>query len=118
MFTITFATIRPAWAALITPWNTPMMLTTWKIGPALAAGNTRVVKPPERAPLTCSMLADLADEAGVPAGVVKVVQGIGEEAGAALVAHPDVRSHQFHRFDGCRPPDRTVGGEIDYVSEL
>jgi acyl-CoA reductase-like NAD-dependent aldehyde dehydrogenase len=82
-------------AALITPWNTPLMLTTWKIGPALAAGNTLVVKPPEWAPLTCSMLADLADEAGMPAGVVNVVQGIGEEAGAALVAHPDVDRISF-----------------------
>jgi len=82
-------------AALITPWNTPMMLTTWKIGPALAAGNTIVVKPPEWAPLTCSMLADIADEAGLPPGVLNVVQGIGEEAGAALVAHPDVDRISF-----------------------
>lgn len=82
-------------AALITPWNGPMMLTTWKIGPALAAGNTLVVKPPEWAPLTCSMLADLAHEAGLPAGVLNVVQGIGEEAGAALVAHPDVDRISF-----------------------
>jgi len=72
-------------AALITPWNAPLMLTTWKIGPALAAGNTIVVKPPEWAPLTCSMLADIAHEAGLPAGVMNVVQGIGEEAGDALV---------------------------------
>ena len=82
-------------AALITPWNTPMMLTTWKIGPALAAGNTLVVKPPEWAPLTCSMLADLAEEAEVPAGVLNLVQGIGEEAGAALVAHPDIDRISF-----------------------
>ena len=53
-------------AALITPWNAPLMLTTWKIGPALAAGNTVVVKPPEWAPLTCSLLADIANAAGVP----------------------------------------------------
>lgn len=82
-------------AALITPWNTPLMLTTWKIGPALAAGNTLVVKPPEWAPLTCSMLAEIAHEAGVPPGVLNVVQGIGEEAGAALVAHPDVDRISF-----------------------
>ncbi len=74
-------------AALITPWNAPLMLTTWKVGPALAAGNTVVVKPPEWAPLTCSLLADIARAAGVPAGVLNVVQGIGEQAGAALVAH-------------------------------
>ncbi len=82
-------------AALITPWNTPLMLTTWKIGPALAAGNTLVVKPPEWAPLTCSMLADIAHEAGLPPGVLNVVQGIGEEAGAALVAHPGVDRISF-----------------------
>jgi acyl-CoA reductase-like NAD-dependent aldehyde dehydrogenase len=82
-------------AALITPWNAPMMLTTWKLGPALAAGNTVVVKPPEWAPLTCSLLADIAHEAGVPAGVLNVVQGIGEEAGAALVGHRDVDRISF-----------------------
>jgi acyl-CoA reductase-like NAD-dependent aldehyde dehydrogenase len=82
-------------AALITPWNAPLMLTTWKIGPALAAGDTVVVKPPEWAPLTCSLLADIARAAGVPDGVLNVVQGIGEEAGAALVAHPDVDRISF-----------------------
>ena len=82
-------------AALITPWNAPLMLTTWKVGPALAAGNTVVVKPPEWAPLTCSLLADIANEAGVPAGVLNVVQGIGEQAGAALVAHGDVDRISF-----------------------
>jgi acyl-CoA reductase-like NAD-dependent aldehyde dehydrogenase len=82
-------------AALITPWNAPLMLTTWKIGPALAAGNTVVVKPPEWAPLTCSLLADIARDAGVPDGVLNVVQGIGEEAGAALVAHPDLDRISF-----------------------
>ncbi|MGH7291781.1 MAG: aldehyde dehydrogenase family protein, partial [Myxococcota bacterium] len=64
-------------AGIVTPWNAPLMLTTWKVGPALAAGNTLVVKPPEWAPLTCSLLADLAQQAGVPAGVLNVVQGIG-----------------------------------------
>jgi len=82
-------------AALITPWNAPFMLTTWKVGPALAAGNTVVVKPPEWAPLTCSMMGDLAAEAGVPPGVLNVVQGIGEEAGAALAAHPDIDRLSF-----------------------
>jgi acyl-CoA reductase-like NAD-dependent aldehyde dehydrogenase len=82
-------------AAVITPWNAPLMLTTWKVGPALAAGNTLVVKPPEWAPLTCSLLADIAHEAGVPAGVLNIVQGIGEEAGAALVAHRDVDRISF-----------------------
>lgn len=82
-------------AVLITPWNAPLMLTTWKIGPALAAGNTVVVKPPEWAPLTCSLLADIAHDAGLPAGVLNVVQGIGEEAGAALVGRNDVNRISF-----------------------
>lgn len=82
-------------AALITPWNAPLMLTTWKIGPALAAGNTIVVKPPEWAPLTCSMLADIAHEAGLPAGVMNVLQGIGEEAGDALVNNGDLARISF-----------------------
>src|SRR5713226_1778037 len=82
-------------AALITPWNGPFMLTTWKVGPCLAAGDTAVVKPPEWAPLTCSMMGDLAAEAGVPPGVLNVVQGIGEEAGAALAAHPDIDRLSF-----------------------
>lgn len=81
--------------ALITPWNAPLMLATWKIGPALAAGNTVVLKPAEWTPLTASFLADLALEAGLPAGVLNVVQGIGEQAGAALVAHPDVKRISF-----------------------
>jgi len=82
-------------AALITPWNGPFMLTTWKVGPCLAAGDTAVVKPPEWAPLTCSLMADLATEAGIPPGVLNVVQGIGEEAGAALAAHPDIDRLSF-----------------------
>ncbi|MGH7248098.1 MAG: aldehyde dehydrogenase family protein, partial [Pseudomonadota bacterium] len=82
-------------AALITPWNSPFMLTTWKLGPCLAAGNTAVAKPPEWAPLTCSLMADLAAQAGIPPGVFNVVQGIGEEAGAALAAHPDIDRLSF-----------------------
>lgn len=82
-------------AALITPWNAPMMLTTWKVGPALAAGNTIVIKPPEWAPLTCSLLADIAHDAGVPAGVLNVLQGIGEDAGDALVNHSDLARISF-----------------------
>jgi betaine-aldehyde dehydrogenase/5-carboxymethyl-2-hydroxymuconic-semialdehyde dehydrogenase len=81
--------------ALITPWNAPLMLATWKVGPALAAGNTVVLKPAEWTPLTASLLAELALEAGLPAGVLNIVQGIGEQAGAALVAHPDVRRISF-----------------------
>ena len=81
--------------ALITPWNAPLMLATWKVGPALAAGNTVVLKPAEWTPITASLLADLALEADLPPGVFNVVQGIGEEAGAALVAHPGVKRISF-----------------------
>src|SRR5690349_22575746 len=77
-------------AAIITPWNAPLMLATWRIGPALAAGNTVVAKPPEWAPLTASLLADITAGAGLPPGVFNVVQGTGEEAGAPLAAHPDL----------------------------
>ncbi|UJH70843.1 aldehyde dehydrogenase family protein [Ornithinimicrobium sp. INDO-MA30-4] len=68
--------------AIITPWNAPLMLATWRIGPALAAGNCVVLKPPEWAPLTASLLADICHEAGLPAGVFNVVQGTGADAGA------------------------------------
>jgi acyl-CoA reductase-like NAD-dependent aldehyde dehydrogenase len=82
-------------AVVITPWNAPFMLSTWKTAPALAAGCTVVLKPAEWSPLSCSLLAELADEAGLPPGVFNVVQGIGEEAGAALVSHPLVRRVSF-----------------------
>jgi aminomuconate-semialdehyde/2-hydroxymuconate-6-semialdehyde dehydrogenase len=82
-------------AALITPWNAPLMLATWKIGPALAAGDTVVLKPAEWTPLSASVFADLTLEAGIPAGVFNVVQGFGAEAGAALVAHPGIARISF-----------------------
>jgi acyl-CoA reductase-like NAD-dependent aldehyde dehydrogenase len=82
-------------SVLITPWNAPLMLATWKVAPALAAGNTVVLKPAEWSPLTASLLADIALEAGLPAGVLNVVQGYGAEIGAALVADPDVRRISF-----------------------
>ncbi|HTY72403.1 MAG TPA: aldehyde dehydrogenase [Actinomycetes bacterium] len=81
--------------AVITPWNAPLMLATWRIGPALAAGNTVVAKPPEWAPLTASLLADITAEAGLPPGVFNVVQGLGPQAGAALSAHPGIRRLSF-----------------------
>ena len=81
--------------AVITPWNAPLMLATWRIAPALAAGNTVVAKPPEWAPLTASLLADVTAEAGLPEGVFNVVQGLGPRAGAALSAHPDVARVAF-----------------------
>jgi 5-carboxymethyl-2-hydroxymuconic-semialdehyde dehydrogenase len=76
--------------AISTPWNAPFMLATWRIGPALAAGNTVVFKAPEWAPLTASLLADLTAEAGLPPGVFNLVQGTGVDAGAPLTGHPDV----------------------------
>jgi acyl-CoA reductase-like NAD-dependent aldehyde dehydrogenase len=82
-------------AAVITPWNAPFMLSTWKVAPALAAGSPVVLKPAEWSPLSCSLLADLTHEAGFPPGAFNVLQGIGEEAGAALVAHPLLRRVSF-----------------------
>ncbi|MEZ5657859.1 MAG: aldehyde dehydrogenase family protein [Burkholderiaceae bacterium] len=80
---------------VITPWNAPLMLSTWKLGPALAAGNTCVLKPPEWAPLTCSLLADAAHAAGLPPGVLNVVQGTGVGAGAPLVGDPRIARISF-----------------------
>jgi aminomuconate-semialdehyde/2-hydroxymuconate-6-semialdehyde dehydrogenase len=91
--------------ALITPWNAPLMLATWKVAPALAAGNTVVLKPAEWSPLTASLLADIAAAAGLPGGVLNVVQGRGDEAGAALVAHPGVARISF---TGSAPTARTI----------
>ncbi|WP_060881101.1 aldehyde dehydrogenase [Streptomyces scabiei] len=82
-------------SVLITPWNAPLMLATWKVAPALAAGNTVILKPAEWTPLTASLLADIAAEAGLPAGVLNVVQGYGSEIGDALTSHPDVRRISF-----------------------
>jgi betaine-aldehyde dehydrogenase len=74
----------------LAPWNYPLMMAIWKIGPALAAGNTVVLKPAPETPLTALMLGELALEAGIPDGVLNIVTG-GDEVGVALVAHPDVR---------------------------
>ena len=77
-------------AGLITPWNTPFMLESWKLGPALATGNTVVLKPAEFTPLSASLWAGIFEEAELPAGVFNLVNGMGEDAGDALVKHPDV----------------------------
>src|SRR5579862_1376552 len=79
----------------IIPWNFPLLMAAWKLGPALAAGNCVVLKPAEQTPLTALRLAGLLAEAGVPDGVVNVVTGFGETAGAALAAHPDVDKVAF-----------------------
>ncbi len=80
---------------VITPWNTPFMLSTWKIAPALAAGCTVVHKPAEWSPYTAAMLAEIAHEAGLPAGVLNTVHGFGETAGKALTEHPLIRAIAF-----------------------
>ena len=80
---------------VITPWNTPFMLSTWKIAPALAAGCTIVHKPAEFSPLTARILAEIAHEAGLPAGVWNLVNGMGEDAGRALTEHPDIKAIAF-----------------------
>ncbi|MGC3941003.1 5-carboxymethyl-2-hydroxymuconate semialdehyde dehydrogenase [Roseobacter sp. EG26] len=80
---------------VITPWNTPFMLSTWKIAPALAAGCTVVHKPAEASPLTARLLVEIAEQAGLPPGVLNTVNGFGEEAGKALCEHPAIRAIAF-----------------------
>jgi aminomuconate-semialdehyde/2-hydroxymuconate-6-semialdehyde dehydrogenase len=92
-------------AAIITPWNAPLMLATWRIAPALAAGDTVVLKPAEWTPLTASFFADLTKQAGLPDGVFNLVQGYGAEAGAALVAHPALSRISF---TGSVPTAKTI----------
>ncbi len=82
-------------AGLISPWNLPLYLLTWKIGPALATGNTAVAKPSEVTPMTAFMLGRLATEAGLPRGVLNIVHGTGPKAGGALVTHADVPTISF-----------------------
>lgn len=93
-------------AVIITPWNAPFMLSTWKCAPALAAGNTVILKPAEWSPLSASLLADLIDEAGFPAGVFNIVQGLGAEVGAALVGDPRTKRISF---TGSVPTARIIG---------
>lgn len=81
--------------ATISPWNLPLYLLTWKIAPALAAGNTVVAKPSEVTPLSATLLAKLMAKIGFPAGVLNVVHGLGNEAGEPLVTHPDVKAVSF-----------------------
>lgn len=82
-------------AALIIPWNAPLMITVWKLAPALAAGCTVVIKTSEDAPLAVGQLGALIAEAGFPAGVINIVHGIGPEAGAALTSHPGISKISF-----------------------
>jgi aminomuconate-semialdehyde/2-hydroxymuconate-6-semialdehyde dehydrogenase len=80
---------------LISPWNLPLYLLTWKIGPAIAVGNTAVAKPSEVTPMTAYLLAELCVEAGLPPGVLNLVHGRGPSAGGPLVEHPDVKAISF-----------------------
>ncbi|WP_353476040.1 5-carboxymethyl-2-hydroxymuconate semialdehyde dehydrogenase (plasmid) [Salipiger sp. H15] len=80
---------------VITPWNTPFMLSTWKIAPALAAGCTVVHKPAEFSPMTAKLLVEIAEGAGLPPGVLNLVNGLGEEAGKALTEHPGIKAIAF-----------------------
>lgn len=80
---------------VVVPWNYPMIMAAWKLGPALAAGNSVVLKPSEKSPYTALRLAEIALEAGLPAGVFNVVPGFGHEAGEALALHPDVDAIGF-----------------------
>src|SRR3990172_4011624 len=93
---INYSIRRPVGVAgLITPWNVPFMLETWKVAPCLAFGNTCILKPAEWSPLSAGMLARLVQEADLPPGVFNIVHGFGETAGAPIVAHPGVQVISF-----------------------
>ncbi len=94
----------------IIPWNFPLLMAAWKLGPALATGNCVVLKPAEQTPLSALRLAELMAEAGVPDGVVNVVTGFGETAGAALAAPRRRRQGGVHRFHRGGPVDHPGGG--------
>src|SRR6202789_3985592 len=81
--------------AMITPWNFPMAIPSWKLFPALVAGNTAVIKPAEDTPLSTYNLVQALVDAGLPPGVINIVSGLGPTAGAPLVEHPDVRAISF-----------------------
>jgi 5-carboxymethyl-2-hydroxymuconic-semialdehyde dehydrogenase len=111
--------------ALISPWNVPFMTATWKVAPCLAFGNTAVLKMSELSPLTAARLGELALEAGIPAGVLNIVHGYGQEVGEPLVAHPDVRAISFtgstvtgHRIvqsAGLKKFSMELGGKSPFV---
>ena len=104
--------------ALVSPWNVPFMTATWKTAPCLALGNTAVLKMSELSPLTANELGRLAMEAGIPAGVLNVVQGYGATAGDALVRHPDVRAISFTGGTVTGRKIMQAGGLKKYSMEL
>ena len=88
---------------MVCPWNLPLLLMTWKVGPALACGNTVIVKPSEETPQTATLLGEVMNTVGVPKGVYNVVHGFGpDSAGEFLTTHPDVDAHHLHRRDAHR----------------
>src|SRR3954470_14479600 len=102
---------------LIVPWNFPLVIASWKLGPALAAGNTVVLKPAELTPLTALRFAELALEAGLPPGVLEVVAGPGSSVGRRLVEHPDVAKIAFTgSSEGRRPIAAGAGATIKRVT--
>ncbi|MFQ5599173.1 MAG: aldehyde dehydrogenase [Candidatus Krumholzibacteriia bacterium] len=103
-------------AALITPWNLPLYLLSWKTAPALATGNTVVAKPSELTPLTAAVLAEIFDEVGAPRGVFNLVHGVGGEAGEALVGHPDVAAVSF--TGGTATGSRVAGTAAPHFKKL
>ncbi|MGI9623626.1 MAG: aldehyde dehydrogenase family protein, partial [Acidimicrobiales bacterium] len=107
-------------AVVITPWNAPFMLSTWKLAPALAAGNSTIHKPAEWSPLSAALLGQLTLDAGFPSGVYNMVQGIGSQVGAALVAEPGVRRITF---TGSPETARSIGASaaeniVPFTAEL
>ena len=102
---------------LITPWNFPLAIASWKVGPALAAGNTIVLKPAELTPLTAVELERIAVEAGIPEGVFNVVVGPGRVVGERIVEHPDVAKVAFTGIDRGGPPDRGARGGDDQARD-
>src|SRR5262249_39277180 len=97
----------------IIPWNFPLLMLAWKWGPALACGNTVVLKPAEQTPLTALRMAELAQEAGFPAGVINVINGPGETTGAALVAHLGVDKIAFTgHVDTAKAFKKTAGTRL------
>ena len=104
-------------AGQIIPWNFPLMMLAWKVAPALAAGNTVVLKPAETTPLTALLFAEVCQQAGLPAGVVNIVPGLGEVAGAALVEHPGINKIAFTGSTGVgRHIARTLAGTDDALT--
>jgi aminomuconate-semialdehyde/2-hydroxymuconate-6-semialdehyde dehydrogenase len=98
--------------AVVCPWNLPLLLMTWKVGPALACGNTVVVKPSEETPLTATLLGEVMNKVGVPQGVYNVVHGFGpESAGAFLTSHPDVNGITFTGETGTGTAIMKAGAE-------